>query len=104
MESSPGCSSVIRILLRRSEAPSPGPQGILRPFNTGKGKKGRNCVWEGGGQGGERIHQNPPPPPPAGGRLQESGQRKGMGGGGRMWSLSLVQRRFQFFLHAAETS
>ena len=74
MESSSGCSGVIRILLRCSEAPSPCPQGIWRPFNTGKGKKGRNCVCVcvcvcvracarvPGEQGGELISQKSPTP------------------------------------------
>ena len=78
MESSCGCSSVIRILLRRSEAPSPCPQGVLRPLNMGKGKKGvvlhYVCERE-EDLGGGLINQNPPAP--AEGSVQESGQRKG---------------------------
>ncbi len=59
MESSSGCSSAIRILQRRSEAPSPCPQGISRPLNTGRGKKGRNCVC---GRGEDRRGTHTPAP------------------------------------------
>lgn len=53
----------------------------------------RVCVWEQGEQGGELICQKPPSP--RGRKLAEKrdGQRKGMGGGGKIWSLGLAQQR-----------
>ena len=77
------------------EAPSPCPQGIWRPFNTGREKKGRNCVcvWGGGRESREGSSCARNPQAPEEGSLQESGQRKGMGGGGKIWSLGLAQQR-----------
>lgn len=73
---------MIRILLRRSEAPSPCPQGVLRPLNMGKGKKGvvlhYVCERE-EDLGGGLINQNPPAPSrrKLAGEWAEKGERCG---------------------------
>lgn len=68
------------------EAPSPCPQGIWRPFNTGREKKGRNCVcvWGGGaGRAGRGAHVPETPKPQRKGACRRVGRERGWVEGGR---------------------
>lgn len=71
-------------------------------MNTGKGKKGRNGVWEGGGQRGERKNWDPP-----NAQQKEAFRRVGRERGweeGKDVELEFGSEKIPVLLHAAETS
>lgn len=79
MESSASCSSVIRVLLRRSEAPQPLPAGDPEALEHRR-REERQRSRVGGGRTGRGTHK-PEPPPPPNAQQKEACRRVGREGG-----------------------
>lgn len=106
MESSASCSSVIRVLLRRSEAPQPLPTGDPEALEHRR-REERQKLRVGGGRTGRGTHKpEPPPPPPTLSRRKLAGEWAEKGGGrrGKDVELEFGSEKIPVLLHAAETS
>lgn len=102
MESSASCSSVIRVLLRRSEAPQPLPAGDPEALEHRR-REERQRSRVGGGRTGRGTHKPEPPPPPTLSRRKLAGEWAEKGGGrrGKDVELEFGSEKIPVLVHAA---